>query len=298
MKTADKARGKWRGILVSLGVDQKYLNGKHGPCPFCEGRDRFRWDNDKGSGSFFCSQCGAGDGFEMVCRLKGWPFKEAAAKVDEIVGGVKAEPVKDRDNRHDRDRLRDLWASSKPLASGDLAWTYLTGRKSLPAKVPACLRFAPHCRAPDGSSWPALIALVTDPVGQPATIHRTFLGPQGKADMVNPRALMPGPLPDGSAVRLYDPVGTTLGIAEGIETAVRAAKRFRVPVWASLTAGNMVKFEPPQGIENIMVFGDCDHNYTGQASAYALANRLVARRRLKAEVHIPTVLGMDWADIE
>jgi phage/plasmid primase-like uncharacterized protein len=35
MKTLDAARGKWRGILLSLGIDEKYLRNKHGPCPLC-----------------------------------------------------------------------------------------------------------------------------------------------------------------------------------------------------------------------------------------------------------------------
>jgi putative DNA primase/helicase len=296
MKTADKARGKWRGILVSIGVDQKFLTGKHGPCPFCEGRDRFRWDNSNGSGSFYCAQCGAGDGLEFVKRAKGCDFKTAALKVDEIVSGVKAEPIKQRDTSNDRGRLRELWGASKPIIEGDLAWSYLSGRGALPRVMPTALRFASFCRAPDGSSYPAMIALVSTPDGAAGTIHRTFLSAKGKADLDNPRALMPGEFPAGGAVRLYD-VAPHIGIAEGIETAIKAAKRFRLPVWAAVTARGLTDWKPPHGVERVTVFGDCDHNFTGQAAAYTLANRLVIRNKIETDVKIPDTLGTDWADV-
>ena len=31
---AMRARGRWRGILASLGIPESFLSGKHGPCPF------------------------------------------------------------------------------------------------------------------------------------------------------------------------------------------------------------------------------------------------------------------------
>lgn len=296
MKTAERAKGKWRGILIALGFDQKYLTGKHGPCPFCEGRDRFRWDNDKGNGTFYCSQCGAGDGFEMLARKHGWAFKDAAQKVDEIVGGVRVEPVRQRDEKRDRDRLRELWAASVPMQPDDMAGRYLASRGVMPGRVPDCLRFVRSCRAPDGGNYPAMLAMVSDADGNAVNIHRTFLGANGKADMDNARAMMPGPHPDGSAVRLYDPIDGRLGIAEGIETAIAAAKLFKVPVWAALNARALSVWTPPPGVAKVIVFGDCDHSFTGQAAAFTLANRLVIRHKVAVDVKIPDTLGMDWAD--
>lgn len=42
------AAGRWRAILLSLGVNERALSGKHGPCPLCGGRDRFRFDDKDG----------------------------------------------------------------------------------------------------------------------------------------------------------------------------------------------------------------------------------------------------------
>lgn len=300
MKTADRARGKWRGVLMALGVDQRYLTGKHGPCPFCEGRDRFRWDNDGGNGTFFCAQCGAGDGFEFLKRLKGWTFREAAHEVDGVLGHVreKDRPKPSFDPKQRVDMLNRLWTGAVKLDGADMASRYLSGRGVLPESLPSCLRFAERCPVPHGGGFsPAMLAIVTDATGTPANIHRTFLGPNGKADMENPRAMMPGEVPDGSAVRLSQVHGARLGIAEGIETALAASKRFSVPVWAALNATMLAKWVPPAGVEEVLIFGDCDPAFGGQSAAFALAHRLAARLRMKVDVRIPQAVGTDWADV-
>jgi len=293
MKTADRARGKWRGILMQLGIDQRFLTGKHGPCPFCEGRDRFRWDNDKGNGTFICSVCGAGDGIELLKRAKGWDFRTAAQEVDKIVGGVNVEPIrKVADPDAIKRRLRELWAGSEALTGNDPVSAYLASRNVLHGA--SCLRFHANCPKPFGEGYgPAMLALVEASNGDAITIHRTFIG---KVDGKRLRATMQGELPDGCAVRLFPIDGNRLGIAEGIETAIAAAKRFRMPVWAALNATMLGKWIPPEGVNEIVVFGDHDPGFGGQAAAFALAHRLANRFRVKVDVRIPQNVGKDWAD--
>jgi putative DNA primase/helicase len=91
----------------------------------------------------------------------------------------------------------------------------------------------------------------------------------------------------------------TLGVAEGIETALAAwvldGKIF--PVWSCINAGQLEKFEPPEGTKNLAIFGDNDKTFTGQAAAYALAKRLSNRANpVRCSVLIPTVEGWDWND--
>lgn len=296
-KTADMARGKWRGILLGLGVDERVLTGKHCPCPMCGGVDRFRWDNKGGGGGFICNQCGAGNGFDLLMRLNGWDFAATAQRVDEIVGNVDREPAPKRiDENSRRDMLNRLWSNSVRITGGDPAFAYLSGRASLPKSLPATLRFARECPSPDGVKRPAVLALVQDPNGDAANIHRTFLGPDGKADMDNPRAMMPGSIPDGAAVRLFPVHGERLGIAEGIETAFAAAAKFGLPVWSAINSTMLAKWTPPSGVKEVAVFGDCDAKFGGQAAAYALAHRLAGRLGLDVKVHIPRQMGRDWAD--
>ena len=41
-------------------------NGRHCPCPVCGGKDRFRFDNKDGRGTYICNQCCSGDGLELI----------------------------------------------------------------------------------------------------------------------------------------------------------------------------------------------------------------------------------------
>lgn len=294
MKTLDAARGKWRGILLQLGLPEVHLTARHGPCPLCGGEDRFRFDNKHGNGSYICNQCGAGTGMQLLQKVKGWDFRTAASEVDKVLGNVQADAVKPAmDDEKRRKLLNDLWRAGKPIQADCMAGFYLASRGVGLCDCPD-LRFVEQCPAPDGVKRPAMIALVRDAEGKPANIHRTFLGLSGKADMDNPRAMMPGPVPDGSAVRLF-PVAERMGIAEGVETAYAASKRFGLPVWSAIDAGKLAKWQPPAGCKSVVVFGDNDRSFTGQAAAFTLANRL-AVRGFEVSVQIPEQEGTDWAD--
>jgi putative DNA primase/helicase len=125
-------------------------------------------------------------------------------------------------------------------------------------------------------------------------MHRTWLdGKGGKAPVDEAKKVMSGTIKTG-AIRLA-PMAECLGLAEGIETALRASVLFNVPVWAAISAGGMRDWEAPEGLRQLIVFGDNDENFTGQMAAYALANRL-ALKGIKTEVRIPAKVGTDWAD--
>ena len=74
---ADAARGRWEEILAHFHI-QLPPRGKHGPCPACGGKDRFRFDDKEHRGTFYCSACGAGDGFYLLRNVKGVSIIEAA----------------------------------------------------------------------------------------------------------------------------------------------------------------------------------------------------------------------------
>lgn len=140
-----------------------------------------------------------------------------------------------------------------------------------------------------------MLAMVHGPDGKPATIHRTFLCPNGKADIDMPRALMPGPVPDGAAIRLYNHK-ERLGIGTGIETSIAAARKFRIPTWAAINDTMLVKWVPPAGVKEVWIFGDNDEKMGGQAAAYALGHKLLTRFDVSCRVEIPDEIGKDWAD--
>ncbi len=62
---AAAANGHWPALLAKLGIEIP-SRGKHGPCPACGGKDRFRFDDKDGKGGFICNSCGAGDGLILI----------------------------------------------------------------------------------------------------------------------------------------------------------------------------------------------------------------------------------------
>lgn len=297
----ERCRGRWQSLLPAFGIDHRHLSGKHGPCPICrDGRDRFRFDDKDGAGTWICSVCGAGDGFSLLMKAKGWDFKQVAAELEPHIEAapVKRETRRDRSDKSLREAMNRLWQSGRPIEYGDAVYRYLEARGISFDAWPASLRCVERCRyqADEPTYHPAMIAKVTAPDGAPVTIHRTYLGEGGrKAGVESPRRLMPGKLVKGCAIRLA-PSGETLGIAEGIETALSASIIWRVPCWAAVSANMLMAWEPPAEAREIIIFGDDDRKYAGQAAAYALAHRLAARGRV-VRVELPPDRGMDWNDV-
>ena len=85
-ETVKQACGHWPRILPALGV--KVIKNRHQACPVCGGSDRFRFDDKEGRGTWFCNQCGAGDGLKLVEKVFGVSASEAAGKVSALTGSL------------------------------------------------------------------------------------------------------------------------------------------------------------------------------------------------------------------
>jgi putative DNA primase/helicase len=122
-KIQEQAQGQWKHVLVALGVDPLLLDGKHHPCPLCGGEDRFRFDDQKGKGTWFCNKCGgrghnggAGDGLELAHRICGGSFPDTLKKVAEIIGisASDADKPSTVNNAADRPDFEKIWRNSEP----------------------------------------------------------------------------------------------------------------------------------------------------------------------------------------
>lgn len=306
-KTSQAAKGKWKGILMELGIPASILTGKHARCPLCDSKDNFRWDNKDGRGTYICT-CGAGDGMKLAIEFTGQTFSEIASRIDTMLGNIKPDtalPKRDMSDQERRELLRSTYAATQPVQAGDLVDRYLGTRRLDQAVYPASLRFSEAMKDGEGGVRPCMVALVgvhgeTDGRGRQryCSMHRTFLRPDGlaKAEMEKPRKLMPGALPDGACVMLSDwPGSGAIGIAEGIETAMAASAMFGLPVWAAISANMLAKWNPPEGAEEVAIFADNDPKFGGQAAAFPLAHRL-AVKGYAVTVHVPKIEGTDWAD--
>ncbi|HEX3837809.1 MAG TPA: toprim domain-containing protein [Steroidobacteraceae bacterium] len=309
LRAADiHARVDWPDVLVRLGLDPAFVRvKKSGPCPACGGNDRYTFDNRTGHGDFICRHCGAGDGFELLKRVHNWTFSEALRSVKQAAGieaGHVEVPISPRPALAARNleaavptsRVRTILRSAcSPTDCADVV-AYMTRRLLWPLPEDCCVRG--HVGVDyftEGQAigrYAALVAPVTDIDGQLVTAHVTYLQGGRKLEGHEPRKIF-GPTTGrtGCAVRLM-PATETLGVAEGIETALSASRIDQIPVWATLNTSLLMKFEPPASVRTLRIYADRDA--PGLLAACRLMEHLQGRIRL--ELRVPTAPHKDFND--
>lgn len=291
----EAAVGRWPAILRSAGLGDEFLRNRHGPCPVCGGKDRYRFDDREGRGTWFCNRCGAGDGASLLMRIRGTDFRGALEFIESqfSVLPTVAPKVEPRDNDH----VLRAWAEAGPIRLGDEVDTYLRSRGvGLDRYDPQALRFHGKLGYYDGGErvgmYACMLGAVTDAGGRLVGLHRTYLKDGRKASVATPKKAA-GKLAGGS-IKLV-PAQDVLAVAEGIETALAVHKRLSVPAWSAVSADGLEKFTWPAGTRRLIVAGDNDSSFTGQRAAYSLAFR-AKRDGLEVEVLIPAEVDTDWAD--
>jgi len=125
-----ETQGHWPRILLSLGLPPEALRNRHQPCPIWGGKDRFRFDDKEGRGTFYCNQCGPGDGFDLAMKYQGWDFKRCADEVRQILGNDQTANLRNAPKPHipsqpDKSPTRDyaltLWRGCPSSESYDAA---------------------------------------------------------------------------------------------------------------------------------------------------------------------------------
>ena len=290
----EAARGRWRDVLAALGIPERFLSRRNGPCPQCGGTDRWRFTDHDQAGRWWCNHCGTGDGFELLQQFHGWDFKQTAREVEKMLPNMPQAQIVDKEAKLNlvRDGLNKFKGGIVKAPESAQVERYLKSRGLVAAPLLLAHHAAEYWR--DGAltgTFAAMVGLVSSPDGKPLTYHRTFLADGQKAPVPSPRKIMPAAGDTtGSAIRLW-PVAASMGIAEGIETALACHQIFGIPVWSVISAGGMERFIPPTGIEELVIFADRDASYTGQAAAYALAKRLTRETKIHVTVKLPADMG-------
>ena len=295
MQVKELAIGMWPQILPALGVGRGFLQNKHGPCPLCGGKDRYRFDDKNGRGTFYC-RCGPGDGFDLLMRLNGWTFPETASRVEELLKGTgrNVGSLKSKTKKDPAEAINKILRGVKPVTEGDQVSQYLASRGL--NEIPKSIMFHSNLyESESGKNCAGMVAKIQSVSGETISLHRTFLKNGIKDFIKSPRKVLTaiGSL-NGSAIRLY-PATSLLGLAEGIETAIAAHELFGIPVWAVINTNGMKAFVPPERVKNILILGDNDKNYAGQEAAFHAAHRLTLKG-YEVRVKIPDTPGNDWLD--
>jgi len=292
-----QALGKWRDILPKLGIADHYLTGKHGPCPICAGKDRFRFDDRNGKGGWICNECGAGDGFSLVAKVRKIDMVKAKMMVTPLLGSAtKQDYRKPESSTSLRTAAERFWRGTGAVMEDSPVGLYLKRRLGcFKSRVPLRQGQATHPADRDHNYF-VMAAKISGPDGKGISVHKTYILKDGNKAPLNPnKVMMPGPLVQGASIWLSDPE-EHLGIAEGIETALSASLLHEIPTWAAISATMMKSFEPPPVCKKLTIFADNDSNFVGQAAAYELARRLVTTRQIQVQVAIPVQVG-DWNDV-
>lgn len=266
------------------------ITGKNhfkGKCPLCDSIGKFRIDNRDGAGTWICT-CGSGDGLKLVTETQGKPFNEVCREIDALIGNTfrRDKVPETSDASKLRRKVLNNFAKMSPLR-GTSGAEYLNSRGiyQLPAEA---VRLNPKQRH-NGRVYQSIYSLATDDKGELCYLHQTLLDGAKKADIgasaKRQKSLQEDNYLDHArsvAIRMF-PVASTLGIAEGIETALSAHQIYKVNTWATMTANFMKKFRVPAGVKHLIIFADRDEtSATGLAAACECAHaNLVAKNDLQ-----------------
>lgn len=311
----------WNATLPKFGIDPKYLSKKHGPCPTCGGKDRFRFDNKGGKGTFFCTFCGSGNGLTLISKYTGCTVVEAIKRLEgaDQITAYKRQMLVNReivanDVNKLRKALQTLWMRSMSISEGDPVSRYIHYR--VPGFqlewLSSDVRFHPGVEFYEEGfgkkgKWPVMLARAKSSSGEPITLHRTYLTSDGyKAPFANVKKQMKGKRTlMGDAIRLNNVQSPRLAVCEGIETglAIMAASNNKIAVWVFLNAGNLAKADIPAGMfDEVIIYADRDPIdqktgwRPGEHYAQQLLKKLVESKR-KARIKVPQEEGVDFCDL-
>ena len=201
---------------------------------------------------------------------------------------------------------QQLFACAFPLQRQSPVGQYLVHRGlGKLSKSPQALRMAALPYFDDGveiGHFPVMLGAVTSTEGMLVGLHRTYISKAGmKAPVPSPKKLSrTSGLLAGASIKLHEPNivngKLTLGVAEGIETALACYLASGIPTWSCVSAPGIKSFQWPAGLQSLVVFADNDAHGVGQSAARELAGRAVAAG-LECRVLVPEIVGEDWLDV-
>ncbi|MBA7855022.1 toprim domain-containing protein [Enterobacter sp. RHBSTW-00901] len=287
-ETVRLACGHWPRILPALGV--KVIKNRHQACPVCGGSDRFRFDDKEGRGTWFCNQCGAGDGLKLVEKVFGVKPSEAAQKVNAVTGSlppVAPEAMAASEAETDADRqaaaaLAVRLMEKTRTATGN---AYLT-RKGFPGQESLMLTATHKTGGVTYRAGDVVVPLHDD---SGALVNVQLISAEGLK-----RTLKGGQVKGAChTIDGQKQAGKRLWIAEGYATALTVHHLTGETVMVALSSVNLLSLASLARQKHpacqIVLAADRDLNGDGQTRAAAAA------QVCEGTVALPPVFG-DWND--
>lgn len=283
------AAGRWASVFNLLGLDSKYLNGKHQDCPLCgTGKDRFRWN--RATEHAHCNQCGSYGPMDFAIAWTGKPYREAVKEVKQVLGVAKVENIQFQANDYEKNkaRLKQIHKKLQVLGKSEEALRYFAQRGLAVTPEKDCYFCPSLAYYEDGHStgeYSAIVSVFRNVNEETSSYHITYLDGSKKAQVSSPKKTLPAIRPlTGSSIQLFKPEKGVLAVAEGIESALSVFQNDGIACWAAGNARMLENIQIPNYVHTVCIYVDEDSSFTGQAAGYALAKRLVIQEKKKVQV--------------
>lgn len=297
MKTTEEAvlelsQTQQEALLRTFGLHETGL--RHIDCPFCgkknEGGDGCRINyTDKLGGipqySSICAGCGP-RGIMNMLNAVGADLMAINREIGFKYGEDRnAEPTTKKPTT--QNRLIELFKkSSRPIRESEPAIAYFHNRGifNLPG---SCVRFIPqltywHLGQSIGK-YDAIISCATNALGRPSYMHITYIQDGKKVDLGSDKparkmhSLVANGLKPRCSIKFANRAPEILAVAEGIESALSYEELYKMPSEATLNAGLLEEYRPPEYVKELHIAYDNDKKWTGQAAAHKLLNAVACQ---------------------
>ena len=190
------------------------------------------------------------------------------------------------------DYANEIWMRGLDV-QGTLGEKYFQGRGIFKPTPPSIRFIKILSHSPSKSEFPALLCLIQNLVGEIQGVHRIYLSADGNGKAkVNPEKMILGKM-KGHAIKLGEP-STTLGICEGVETALSIREAgINFPVWSAISASTMHDIKIPKAVKEVIIFPDGDK--AGESAAINRAERFFREGRMVRIARPPK--GKDFNDL-
>ncbi|WP_323889619.1 DUF927 domain-containing protein [Aeromonas allosaccharophila] len=299
---AAAATGHWPDLLAAVGIDTP-RRGKHGPCPTCGGKDRFRLDDKGGRGTWICNQCGAGDGLTLVGLATGKTIKEAADLIAPLVG-LSAGGL----NTDERERIHQ----QQQTKAGQERQQVELRRHKAARRAAAIMQDSEQAHAPYlarknlGVCLCAVNRILIRDAGEnfpPASLIVPLYNEAN--ELVNVQLIREDGtkrhLAGGQKAEAYHRIdgGDRIAVVEGYATGLSVHLATGATVYCAMDAGNLVNVAKIARCQHptaeIIVCGDHDLDEAGQRNEITQRQTEGAAIAVEAVVALPPIPG-DWND--